>query len=140
VPRHHPRHPVAREPARHRRPGGRRRVGGAEPDQPGPAPVPRRPGVRAPVDGREGLLPVPARQHPGHHAPGLAAARSARVGAVRRHPPRRPRVRSGLTPRSGPASPAINRQTQKKNSKKFLKLMQFYQMMKRKRGTILMDM
>ena len=42
-------------------------------DQPRPVPVPPRPGLRPPLDGRQGLPVLPARRGPRDHAPGRAS-------------------------------------------------------------------
>ena len=79
--RGHRRHAVAREPAGHRRPRGRRRLGRAGAHQPRSPPVPCRRRLRPALDGREGLLPLPAGRGARDHAADRPAARPARAGA-----------------------------------------------------------
>ena len=74
-------------------------------DQPGPVPVPRRPGLRPALDGRRGLPVLPARPGPRDHAPGADPGEPPAVRAVRRDPSRRPRVRPRLTSERRPGRP-----------------------------------
>ena len=64
--------------------------------QPGSVPVPRRPGLRAALDGREGLPLLPPGRGPRDHAARRHPRRDRPMGPVRRHPSRRSRVRPGL--------------------------------------------
>ena len=100
LPRGHRGHALAGQPARHRRGRDAGRLDRAAGDQSRAVPVPRRPRLRPALDGRQGLPVLPARRGPRDHAPGPDPGRRRRaLGPVRRHPPRRPRVRPGLTAR-----------------------------------------
>ena len=75
LPRDHRGHAVADQPARHRGGRGPRGLDRPPADQPGPVPVPRRPGLRPTLDGRQGLPVLPARPGARDHAPGRHSGR-----------------------------------------------------------------